>query len=506
MKLNRTFVTVLLSVALTVLASASLALPAFAQSNSQQKPNHHQYKLYDVGTFGGPQSFVNFFTVSMTPPGGVGTSDTPTPDPFSPNCIEDCFVKHAVQWQEGVATDLGALPGNSGENSSFALAINNAGLAVGVSENGAIDPLTGYPEADAVVWESGNIINLGTFGGTQSYAAMVNNRGQVVGTATNTVADAYSFGGFFPSTTQSRAFLLDHGVMQDLGTLGGPDSSASVISQSGRIAGSSYTNDIANSTTGIPTIHPFLWDKGQMIDLGSFGGTIANVWDVNNKGQVVGYSFLPGDQSWRGFLWDRGVLIPASLGGHGSYLGWLTEAGDAAGGSFLTDEQTVHTTLWKHGKLIDIGALGQDTCAQAYGINNALQVVGTSSANCAEGFLPGRAFLWEDGGPMVDLNALVENQTDLVVWIGTYIADNGEIIGQARTPSGDIHMVVLVPDGSCNSACEQRISAFENRPAASVQPSRSSASRVTAIPGMGRGFNPHFNPLGRRGTNSVLPN
>ena len=88
--------------------------------------------------------------------------------------------------------------------------------------------------------------------------------------------------------------------MQDLGTLGGPDAIAFVTSQSGKIAGNSYTNDIANSTTGVPTIHPFLWDSGTMIDLGSFGGTLANVWDVNNKGQVVGYSFLPGDQSWQG--------------------------------------------------------------------------------------------------------------------------------------------------------------------------------------------------------------
>jgi probable HAF family extracellular repeat protein len=69
-----------------------------------------------------------------------------------------------VLWQNGVVTDLGALPGNNGENSSWAIAINNFGLVVGFSENGAIDPVSGYPEVDAVVWKNGNISNLGTFG------------------------------------------------------------------------------------------------------------------------------------------------------------------------------------------------------------------------------------------------------------------------------------------------------------------------------------------------------
>ena len=37
------------TVALAVLA---LAVPLLAQDNSQHKPKHQQYKLYDVGTFG----------------------------------------------------------------------------------------------------------------------------------------------------------------------------------------------------------------------------------------------------------------------------------------------------------------------------------------------------------------------------------------------------------------------------------------------------------------------
>ena len=64
----------------------------------------------------------------------------------------------------------------------------------GISENGATDPATGYPEVNAMVWKDGNIINLGTFGGTQSSAYMMNNRGQVIGSALNDVPDPFSFG------------------------------------------------------------------------------------------------------------------------------------------------------------------------------------------------------------------------------------------------------------------------------------------------------------------------
>jgi len=104
---------------------------------------------------------------------------------------------------------------------------------------------------------------------------------------------------------------------------------------------------------------------------------------------------------------------------------------------------------------------------------------------------------------MVDLNALVENQSDLVVWIGSYITDSGQIIGQARTPSGDIHLVVLTPDRNCERECEQRIAAFENRTSNPVQPSRNVSSHFTAIPGMGGWFKPRFNPLGRISLNSI---
>jgi probable HAF family extracellular repeat protein len=505
MNLNRRFVTALLSAVLTVLALATLALPAFAQSNSQQKPNHHQYKLYDFGTFGGPSSYASEFAVTVTGAGAVATSDTSLADPFNPTCFIDCFVSHSALLRNGQLTDIGALPGNSGLNSSFAAGINGEGLVVGGSETGAIDPSTGYPEVHAYAWQGQTMSDLGTFGGTQSFANMVNNRGQVIGSALNDVPDPYSYGTWFPGTTQAHGFVWDKGVLQDLGTLGGPDTYAYIISNSGKIAGTSYINNNPSPITGVPSTHPFLWDNGKMIDLGSYGGDISGVWDVNNKGQVVGYMFYPGDQTWRALFSDNGVLIdPGDLGGQGSYLGWLNDAGDAAVGSFLSDHVTVHTTLWSKGQLSDIGSVGHDMCAQAIGINSRLQIVGLSEdrqPSCVGSFdSDARGFLWEGGGPMVDLNPLIENPSGLHVYQGLYISDSGQIYAQAVDAQSNNHVVLLVPDGSCGSECDKRVSESMNWKPNPLQHAAKIPANLAAVAGMGR-YNSLADPLERHHPN-----
>jgi probable HAF family extracellular repeat protein len=467
---------------LLLLFFAYFAVAAWPQA--QTHPRHHQYTLYDLGTFGGPNSTTSVFATSLTRQGAIGGAQTDALNPFSPNCLADyiwgfgCSVLHAFQWKDGLLTDLSSLPGNDGNNSSFAAAINHRGLIAGYSEDGSIDPVTGYPVNHPVVWDRGRLIDLGTFGGSQSEADALNDRGQVVGWALNTIEDPFStafemvgYAGIWPVTTQLRAFVWENGVKSDLGTLGGPDALAYAINERGQIAGQSYTSYTPNPDTGMPTMDPFLWDKGMLTDLGTLGGTIGNAIWLNNRGQVVGSSNVAGDQFSHGFLWERGVLkdLPPFSGGSYSNALWINEAGDVVGGAAIAGDQQVHASLWRHGKTLGLGTVGQDACSEAWGINEDRQIVGVSFP-CWD-LLAGRAFLWENGGPMVDLNALIEKPSDLHLWMASYISDRGEIVADGILPNGDIHTAVLVPHGHCGGDCEQRIMESMNAPAAPARAS-----------------------------------
>lgn len=161
---------------------AVLAVPVRLDAQDDAAQKHQHYKLIDIGTLGGPQSAVIEFTHTLTNRGAlVGTAETSTPDPNYPNFTPfvgfgdpDPFLQHGFLWQNRELTDLGALI-----NSSGASAVNARGVTVGVSENGLIDPLTGFLAVRAVVWKDGQIIDLGTLGGGyESIGNDINNRGK----------------------------------------------------------------------------------------------------------------------------------------------------------------------------------------------------------------------------------------------------------------------------------------------------------------------------------------
>ncbi len=458
-----------------------------AQDHSaEQGPTkkHHHYKLVDLGTFGGPVSYVNFAQALGAPNQinnhGMTVGAAATPTSVSPNCpfcggIDGIapFVFHAFEWRNGVLTDLGALPGD--DNTSVATSISAKGEIVGHSENGLVDPLTGVREGRAVLWKEGDIRSLGTFGGNHSVAGNINSKGQVTGVALNAVPDPFSLFDLFlfgsSNGTQTRAFLWENGDKRDLGTLGGPDAFAGFVNELGEVMGFSYRNSTPNPTTGIPTLDPFLWRNGQMIDLGSLGGTLGGVTALNNRSQVIGQSNLAGDQISHPFLWEREKLTDLStetIGGSPTIANAINDAGDVVGaGSF--PGRPFDAYLWRDGVATDLGSLSGDCYSQAFAINVASRVVG-QSYSCD--FTSARPFLWEDG-EMADLNTLIRDDENFRLVEVLAINDRGEIAGIGLPPgcSGQSvcgHAFVLIP--------------FDGEDAASAVPDEASGSSIAAIP------------------------
>jgi probable HAF family extracellular repeat protein len=92
--------------------------------------------------------------------------------------------------------------------------------------------------------------------------------------------------------------------------------------------------------------------------------------------------------------------------------------------------QDHHGVLWTHGAAIDLGAFPEDTSSNAYNVNSHGQVVGTSEDRAHMLIGVGEhAFLWESGGPIVDLNSLISPGASLQLTYAAGINDAGEIVG-----------------------------------------------------------------------------
>jgi probable HAF family extracellular repeat protein len=453
--MNTRLATVITAAAVTAaaLAAAPAAAGALARAAAQ-----YPYRLVDPGTFGGPQSFFNLPAVPLTPDGALlGSADTATRDADYPKCnpfmigFPDKYLVHAFAWRAGRLHDLGALPGN---NSSGVFEVNGSGVGVGMSETAVTDPHTGWPADHAVMFTGGKVIDLGTLpGGYESQANDINDRGQVSGFASNGIRDKYSFFKVFgtpgpcgPSGwgTQARSFVWKKGRMRDIGTLGGPDAVSTTQNAAGQITGQSWTSSAPNPGTGIPTLDPFLWTGRHMRNLGTLGGTIGFANWLNNHGEVVGQSNLPGDQTVHPFLWANGGPMRdlGTLGGSNGFANWVNDRGDVAGAAQAAD-QNFHGFLWKNGHMRDLPPVGGAPWAFANSVNDQDQVVGNETDTNGNELFP---VLWS-GGHGYDLNTLIAPSA-LHLVNAEYINGQGEIVGRGVLPNGDQRIFLLIRNPS----------------------------------------------------------
>lgn len=296
-----------------------------------------------------------------------------------------------------------------GPENSAPAAIDRAGTIVGQA-NGR-----------AFLWSGGTVLDLGTLGGPGSAAFGIGANGFVTGSADR-------------PDGSSHAFLYD-GLMRDIGQLGA-GSQGEDANGSGQVAGTWFD--------GNGESHAFLYSGGVARDIGNLGADSARATGINEAGDVVGSSFLPGFTAFQAFLYRAGAIRSlGTLGGPSSWAADINERGEVAGTSFV-DDDIQHAFLYTGGALRDIGSLG-GAFTEARGLNNAGMVVGYSThADDVPGIDFSSAFLYRDGA-MFDLNALVERPGLWTILDAWGINDAGQIAATACTEFGDCRAVRLDP-------------------------------------------------------------
>jgi probable HAF family extracellular repeat protein len=131
-----------------------------------------------------------------------------------------------------------------------------------------------------------------------------------------------------------------------------------------------------------------------------------------------------------------------TLGGNLGVANAVNDAGEVVGWASNAGDQALLAFFWKNGTMTNLGVLPDKLCSYAHQINSKDQVTGSSDDDCADG--NSHAFLWENGGPTVDLNDLVSG-ADMTLGGATGINDRGEITGTGVLANGEVHVFLLIP-------------------------------------------------------------
>jgi probable HAF family extracellular repeat protein len=322
--------------------------------------------------------------------------------------------------------DIGSLPNGIG---TYANGINRAGHVVGatyrVYDDGTIDaPSPAY-------FHRGKIDNIGGFGSAEA----INDENHIVG-----------FLDYSLASSDFHAFLYEHGHTHDLGALpGDQDSLAYAINNDNIVVGYSANEHV----------HAFVYDF-VMRPLGTLpGDTDSIAVAINNKGQIVGESYKnvqSGTSEYspsHAFLYERGQMHDIGSPPHTnvSSASGINKAGHIVGSASyetLTESGPTHAFFYD-GTMHDLGTLGG---LQSYSaaINEADVIVGSSDIS-GDSLYPSAAFVYREGR-MYDLNDLIHRSKTKWMQLeqANAINDKGQITGWGFNDNG-LRSFILTPVG-----------------------------------------------------------
>ena len=404
----------ILFIGLITVCCAAILAPVQAQRPEATKARQ-QYQVSNLPSLGGTSSGGNSINDQSW---AAGYSRLPDRN------------RHATLWRSGLLSDLDTL---GGPNSSVTWNVKNtAGIIVGISQTADPEPLGEWWSSFAFystpnnigfinlgfVWEQslGQMRGLPNFpGGNNGFATGANNLGQVVGWAENGVHDptCCTGGPTCHQVLQFRPAVWQLGPpdqIHDLPLIPGDTSgAATAINDNGQIVGIS---GICDQAVGRHTAkHAVLWENGTVTDI---------------------YPDAPAP--W----WNT----PTAINQHGDVVGF---AGDPA----FVEGEVLHAFIWTKDNGIKVlkplrGRIPEHVDSEAYGINEARQVVGVS---CDAEQVDCRAVIWNHGVYPTDLNDL-KGGYSAVLALAKDINDKGEITGRAVDPiTGVLTAYLAVPVG-----------------------------------------------------------
>jgi probable HAF family extracellular repeat protein len=270
------------------------------------------------------------------------------------------------------------------------------------------------------------IVTLPLLSGTQAAGDAINNQGMVAGFAT------------LAGNTVQHATLWRDGGIEDLGTLGGPNSGVlwPGLNDAGMAAGVAETAELQPlgeswscsaffpTTTG-HVCRGFAWQDGRMTRMPTLGGDNSFATGVNDQGQVVGWAETPVHDptcdstqvlQFRAVVWDpashRIHQLRPLPGDSASAATAINERSQVVGISGRCDIavgrfSARRAVMWDHGRVIDIGGLGGVAWNTAMAVNNDGVVVGFADTTGDQSGAPNfHAFIWTRESGIKDLGTL----------------------------------------------------------------------------------------------------
>ncbi|MGV9361016.1 HAF repeat-containing protein [Amycolatopsis sp. NPDC003731] len=347
-----------------------------------------------------------------------------------------------AQAAPGGPVDLGTLPG---DDDSIVLAVNEAGVMVGLSSVGT-NPRRDLP----VRWDADGVITaLPTPGGSAGQVRDVNELGESAGyvlTATDAVPARWDARG------QATTLQVPPGFH---------NATAFAISDTGVVVG--------NWLTPGNEYHGFRWDPdGQATDLGTLPGeTWSMAEDISADGRIVvgGAQRAGANHAVR---WVDGGPITELAPQSPSSGAHLVNAGGVAAGTTSgpivpatwDTGGTVHPLAWPSPYSVWISWIGSTGYVVGYGYltpparsavrwapdgtvsvladdGSSADVQGVDAEGTAVGTLRSRATVWYRNGPRTQL-AMLPGSTRSEA---SRITDSGRVIGRANTAAGKYHGV-----------------------------------------------------------------